>query len=217
MTTKQKSEKGQFYLLRPDSRSSSPLSNVVLANEEALLTPPSRIIRPPEGGIPPLPETPRLVHGTGPGKNRPPNDLDGDFGGYWLVSERLKNVFESVDPEAFEFAACDYVLPDGSQGPQFYLCDVVRKLSALDRENSEFFVDIEHDFRTGKDVEIIDFTRGAKLAFKKDVVGSAHVFRMAEKPLTVICDRIMYDAIRKAGIGVKPSSDGLHWRDAADF
>jgi hypothetical protein len=122
-----------------------------------------------------------------------------------------------VDPDAFAFAACDYVLPDGSKGPQFYLCDVVRVVAALDRENSEFRVIVDHDYKTGKDVELLSFTGGARLAFKKDAVASAHIFRMAEKQSMVICDRVMYDAIRKAGIGVKSSSDGLWWNDAADF
>ena len=214
MTTKAKPENGQFYLLRSDARSSAPKSNLVLQNEDSLLTPPSLIIRPSEGGIPPLAETPRLVHG--PGKNRAPNDLKGGFSGYWLVSERLKSVFESVDPDAFEFAACDYVLPDGTKGPQFYLCDVVRVVAALDRESSEYQTWIDHDFHTGEAIEMISFSGGARLSFRKDAIGSAHVFRMGEKPSTVICDRVMYDAIRKAGIGAKASSDGLWWDDAAD-
>jgi hypothetical protein len=214
MTTENKPKKGEFYTLDSDVRSSAPKSNLVLENEEALLTPPSSIIRPPEGGIPQLAETPRLVHG--PGRNRAPHDLKGGFSGYWLVSERLKHVFESVDPEAFQFAACDYVLPDGSKGPQFYLCDVVRVVFALDKDRSKFQIRTAHDYDTGRDVEIISFAGGAKLAFKHDAVGSAHAFRMGEKPSTVICDRVMYDAIRKAGIGVKASSDGLWWDDAAD-
>ena len=217
MSSQTKPKKGQYYLLRPDARSSSPLSNVILENEEALLTPPSRIIRPPEGGIPPLPETPRLVHGPGPGKNRPPNDLDGVFGGYWLVSERLKRVFESVDPEAFQFVACDYVLPDGSEGPQFYLCDVIRTLAALDKDNSKFQVRTFIDFETGESKDVIGFSGRTYLSFRDEVVGSAHAFRMAEKESAVICDSEMHDAIRAAGIGEKSSSDGLWWSDTADF
>lgn len=215
MTKKAKPGKGLFYTLDPDARSSAPKSNLVLENKDALLTLPSCIIRPREGGIPPLAETPRLVHG--PGRNRMPHDLAGSFSGYWLVSERLKNVFESIDPDAFAFAACDYVLPDGSKGPQFYLCDVVRSVAALERDKSNFRIKIARDHDANKDVEIISFSGGANLSFDQRAVAGAHVFRMAEKPSVIICDRVMYDATRKAGIGVKPSSDGLWWNDAADF
>ncbi|QXG50031.1 DUF1629 domain-containing protein [Pseudomonas viridiflava] len=178
------------------------------------LTPPSRILRPVHGGFPSLPEVPHLVHANK--SKRMPRDLEGGFSGYWLVSQRLKQVFESIDPDGFEFLACDYTLPDGSNGPPHYLCDVVRMIAALDEEKSTYQVRTGHEFETGKPFRIMTFLGGAHLAFKKDLVGSAHVFRMAEKKSSVICDRVMYTAIRKAGIGVKPSSGGLLWRDAAD-
>ncbi|QXG50078.1 DUF1629 domain-containing protein [Pseudomonas viridiflava] len=178
------------------------------------LTPPSRILRPVHGGFPSLPEVPHLVHANK--SKRMPRDLEGGFSGYWLVSERLKQVFESIDPDGFEFLACDYTLPDGSDGPPHYLCDVVRMIAALDEEKSSYQVRTGHEFETGKPFRIMTFLGGAHLAFKKDLVGSAHVFRMAEKRSSVICDRVMYTAIRKAGIGVKPSSGGLLWRDDAD-
>ncbi|WP_233362758.1 DUF1629 domain-containing protein [Xanthomonas hortorum] len=215
MLANQKPEKGQFYVLRPDVRGGGPGHNVEIENIDVLLTPPSRILRPAEGGIPPLRETPRLVHGAG--KNKPPRDLEGGFSGYWLVSERLKEVLESVDPGAFEFAICDYVLPDGSQGPTHYLCDVVRQLAALDKPRSKYKVTLAHDHETGKDVEMLSVTGGAELAFLPEVVGSAHIFRMSERPSIVACDAFLRSETRKAGVGVKPSSDGLLFTDAATY
>ena len=203
----------EFYRLAPDARGGGPGHGIIIANEEALLTPPSAIIRPRHGGIPELPEVPRLVFGSK--RRKLPKDLDGDFSGYWLVSQRLKDVFVAVDPEAFAFAACEFVLPDGSRGPQYYLCDVVRQLAALDKEKSDFRILTARDHSTGKDVDIMNFSGGASLFFRKEVVGDAHVFRMGEKPSTVICDRALRDATRAAGIGAKASSDGLWFIDAA--
>ena len=205
----------EFYVLEPDVRGGGPGHSVMIENEEALLTPPSAIIRPRHGGIPVLPEAPRLVF---EGKRRKlPRDLEGGFSGYWLVSQRVKDVFVAVDPEAFAFAACEFVLPDGSRGPQYYLCDVVRQLAALDKDRSDFQIETARDHSTGKDVGIMSLAGGARLWFRKEVVGDAHAFRMAEKPSIVIFDSVLRDATRAAGIGAKASSDGLWFMDAADF
>lgn len=215
MNASNRPQPDEFYRLTPDVRGGGPGHNVVIANKQALLTPPSAIIRPLQGGIPALPEVPRLEF---EGKRRKlPRDLEGGFSGYWLVSQRLKDVFIAVDPEAFAFAACEFVLPDGNRGPQYFLCDVVRQLSALDKDRSDFRIETARDHGTGKDVEFMNFSGGASLAFRKGVVGDAHMFRMAENPSTVICDRILRDATRAAGIGAKASSDGLWFMDAADF
>lgn len=63
-------KKGEFYTLLPDIRSNWKTSGVVFENEKELLTPPRRILRPVEGGIPPLRQTPRL--GYDPKKERCP-------------------------------------------------------------------------------------------------------------------------------------------------
>lgn len=215
MNASNRPQRGEFYVLQPDIRGGGPGHGIVIENEEALLTPPRMIIRPVNGGIPELPETPRLIHKNS-GK-RLPRDLEGGFSGYWLVSERLKNVFESTDADAFQFSPCSFIAKDGTQSPPYYLCDVVRTIEALDRENSSFKTEIDHDFETGEACELISFLGGASLSFHRDAIGSAHVFRMAENELAIICDRVMYEAIRNAGIGVKASSDGLWFMDAASF
>lgn len=82
----------------------------------------------------PLRETPRLVYRERQGV--PPQDLEGGLSGYWLVSERLRQVMDEIDPDAFVFADTDYRFEDGSKGPTYFLCDVVRTLDALDEEAS---------------------------------------------------------------------------------
>ncbi|MBL2545296.1 DUF1629 domain-containing protein, partial [Klebsiella pneumoniae] len=84
---------------------------VVFENEDALLATPRLILLPEAGGFPPLRETPRLVYRERQGV--PPQDLEGALSGYWLVSERLRQVMEEIDPNAFAFADTDYRLEDG--------------------------------------------------------------------------------------------------------
>ncbi|MEA9656416.1 DUF1629 domain-containing protein [Xanthomonas campestris pv. raphani] len=74
MTVQSGPKKGEFYTLMPDIRSNWKTSGVVFENEKELLTPPRRILRPIEGGIPPLRQSPRLGYDPKKGKmRRPPN------------------------------------------------------------------------------------------------------------------------------------------------
>ena len=117
--------------------------------------------------------------------------------GYWLVSERLKMAFTEIDPVAFEFVECDYVLPDGTEGPTYHLCEVARELDAVDEEASKFRVIVDEGYPGGK---FYDLRGGASLAFKRDVIGDSHVFRSPYSGDLVYCDRMFRDAIRAAGM-----------------
>ena len=103
---------GEFFILEA-GRVSGPANGVVFENLPQLLSPPRLILRPEGGGFPPLKETPLLVYT--PSKGPPPLDLEPGFSGYWLVSERLQQVMNAVDPNAFAFAEVDYRLADGSR------------------------------------------------------------------------------------------------------
>lgn len=85
-----------------------------------------------------------------PSEGVPPEDLEGGFSGYWLVSERLRRVMEMVDPAAFEFAETDYRLANGSKGPNVYLCDVVRTVDALDEDASYLDIKVSDEYEAGK-------------------------------------------------------------------
>lgn len=202
----------EFYTLMPDIRSNWGPYGVIFSNERELLTPPRRILRPPEGGFPPLRQIPQLEYD--PRKGKMPRDLEGIFSGYWLVSERLKKVFEEIDPLAFEFAECTFHLPDGSMGPTHFLCDVVRVLDAVDEDASRLNVEISDEFVNGK---FYNLCGGARLAFHQSVVGSAHIFRVPYSGRLVVCDKAFRDAVRQAGIGSKSHSDGLWFEDAANL
>ncbi len=133
-----------------------------------------------------------------------PRDFENLFG-IWIVSEALKRVFESVDPEGFTFVACDFTLADGTTGPQYYFCGVLRTLDALDEDASRLKIKVG-DYLNGK---FYKFSGGANLVFRKEVVGSAHVFRTPFSE-TVFCDRVLHDALKAADL------KGIALRDAAD-
>lgn len=211
MTPPDRPQKGEFFLLEPDLRIPVPGHGVVFENEKQLLTAPSPSLRPWEGGFPVLKEMPRLVHD--PKKGNMPLDLEASFGGYWLVSERLKRVFEDVDPQAFEFAEVDFRLASGARGPGYFLCDVVRVLDAVDEDRSTLRIERGADYVDGK---AYNFSGGAHLVMRRDVVGAAHAFQL-KFSLSVFCDRVMLDAIRGAGIAPPERSDGLWFIDAADW
>ncbi len=203
-------KKGEFFLLRPDARRGGKGHGVVFENREVLLTAPRVILKPESGGFPSLPETPRLVYQ--PSEGVLPQDLEGGFSGYWLVSKRLRHVMESVDSEAFAFAHADYRLADGSKGPSVYLCDVIRTVDALDEDASLLHIEISDDFEGGK---YYDLTGEIRLAFRRDVLGEAHVFRLPFHG-GVFCDRVFKDAVEAVGIGTCGQSDGLWFYDVVN-
>ncbi|QDI04243.1 DUF1629 domain-containing protein [Xanthomonas cerealis pv. cerealis] len=209
-TTTNQPKKGEFFHLQPDVRRGGKGHGVVFENREALLTPPRLILRPKDGGFPALREVPRLVYR--PSEGVPPEDLEGGFSGYWLVSERLRRVMKAVDPGAFAFVETDYRLADGSKGPNVYLCDVIRTLDALDEDASMLNIEVSDDFEEGK---YYDLTGEIRLAFKRDVLGDAHVFRLAFHG-GVFCDRFFKDAVEAACIGTDGQSDGLWFYDVVN-
>ncbi|MGO1068424.1 DUF1629 domain-containing protein [Lysobacter sp. CA199] len=191
-------EAGKFYVLDADYRGAGPFHGVVFANLDRLLTG-RAILLPAERGFPELREKPLLVHD--PEKGGMPRDLESGLSGYWLVSERLKNLFEKIDPDGFAFAACDFRLADGTEGPTHYLCDVVRSLDALDEDRSRVKILVDDDFVNGK---AYDLGGGARLVFREDMVAGAHVFHSPFADYE-FCDELLRDLLiagRFTGVGL---------------
>jgi uncharacterized protein DUF1629 len=124
--------------------------------------------------------------------------IDRDFEeycGYWLITDRMKTILERVDPEGFSFLKCKIQLPDGTDGPVHWLCDVVRVLAAVDEEKSRVEIGTADD---GSKVYTIFL--GRPLIFKDDAVGPHHVFRVKYFDPMVICDEAMKLACKAAGL-----------------
>jgi hypothetical protein len=117
------------------------------------------------------------------------------FSFYWFISDRMKNVLERVDPEAFVFLKCKVQLKDGADGPVRWLCDIVRVLDALDEGKSEVRIN-----RSDDGTKYYQFGGRCALHFNDDAIGPHHVFRMKFRESEVICDDDFKLACREAGL-----------------
>jgi Immunity protein family (Imm11) len=192
------------------SRTALKKRKFFIVHERILVRPTYNLVGGPSlisAGFAPLPEergfcdTSRIPTFVFKGKTE--RDFE-EYGGYWLISDRMKRFLERFDPEAFAFLKCKVQLPNGARAPFRWLCDVVRVLDALDEKKSE--VEIR---TTDSGNKMYSFSVGAKLIFKEDVVGSHHVFRMMHFSPTIICDGGMKTECKAAGLS------GLSFIEAA--
>jgi Protein of unknown function (DUF1629) len=160
-------------------------------------------MEPPNGDPDQYPERPHLVHV--PKLGALPRDFE-ELAGKWIVSAALKHAFESVDPDGFVFVACDFTLSDGTPGPAYYFCNVLRTLDALDEGASRLKIKVG-DYVNGK---FYSLSGGGNLIFRKEVVGSAHIFRTPFTD-TVFCDHALRDAVKATDV------KGVAFHDAADY
>ncbi|MGH8037709.1 MAG: imm11 family protein [Stenotrophomonas sp.] len=187
--------RGEFFVITSSFWGNGQFPGLEIANEEALVSPGMQGVAPPTGEPDQYPERPHLVHV--PEKGGMPRDFE-ELAGIWIVSQALKDVFASVDQDAFAFVACDFTLADGSPGPQYYFCDVIRTVDALDVPASRVKVKVDHNFITGQDEPFYSILGGASLVFNKERVRGAHIFRQPNSGLDPICDRVMFDALAQA-------------------
>lgn len=121
---------------------------------------------------------------------------------WWLISDRTKAVFERIDPAAFVFVPCDVRVTKGSyHGPDYWICDVVRVLDAVDESKSLVRTGVHDDVRNiyhGQ--KYYDLRPEYKLVFRETTIGNAHIFRMAYNESAVICDQEFKDACKSAGL-----------------
>ena len=206
LTEAERRAKGRIFLIEPSFWPAGGFPKIDFANRDRLRRPGSYTIEPPNGDPDQYPERPHLVHEPKGGKT---NGLPRDFemlASKWIVSEALKQVFQAVDPDAFAFAACDFTLWDGSNGPQLHLCNVLRELDALDEAASRVKI------KTGEYVNGKYYNRsgGAALMFRTEAIGGAHIFA-SPYSMDVFCDRVIRDAVVRAGL------KGVRLQDATDL
>ncbi|WFU83769.1 DUF1629 domain-containing protein [Bradyrhizobium sp. CIAT3101] len=204
-----KTIKRRFYDMCPNYRLGGR-PGFVMENANVLAPDTGVLESPPGQGFPNYPEPPRFLFDKKIGVA--PLDME-LFHYYWLVSDRMKVLFEAVDPTGFAFVACDIRVPQGHYtGPPYWLCNVVRVLDAVDETRSRLKVGIVDD-PMYRDFGLKYYSTlvpgGAKLVFRENVVASAHVFRMAHMDATIICDQVLKDACKTAGV------KGILFRDAS--
>jgi hypothetical protein len=180
----------KFYRMGPDLRVGGA-PGCRLENKMVLTGGRPVLVAPAGRGFPNFPEAPRLLIDKKLG--RPVRDIE-LYNAYWLVSDRMKTLLELSDPAAVAFVRCDVHLADGAAGPAYWLCDVVRVLDAVDEARSRLVIDYEEK------IKLYRLSRGADLVFNEDVVGAAHLFRMAHMEPVVICDQLLKEACRAASL-----------------
>jgi len=185
--------KKQQKFWKIDWNSSTGREGLEFLNEklilEALGRPVLHVLGGEERGFKNFPEAPKLLFDKKLG--RPPLDL-GPFGDYWLISDRTKVLFESLQANAFSFLKCDIVLRDGSTGPQYWLCDVSTILDAVDEEKS--IVDIimpgDRDLNRVATYKRYKLIMNYELMLKDDVVAGHQIFRLTYSPHYIVCTDI---------------------------
>lgn len=123
----------KFFSISPDFvRGAAP--GFELENEDKLRNGRTALEHVPwRPGFPEFPETPRFLFDKRLG--RPVRDLE-QYGHYWLVSDRAKQVLEIIDPEGVVFLKCDVHSRDGEPGPTYWFCGVLRLLDIVDDDAS---------------------------------------------------------------------------------
>ena len=176
-----------------------------LLNDKALFADGPKLVAPPPGqrGFRQYPEPP--LFRADPKLGRIDWDFE-EYVGYWLISDRMKAFLENYDPDAFVFLKCKTQLPDGSEGPSRWLCDVVRVLDSLDEEKSEIRIKTADNGS-----KVYGFSGRVCFVFKEDVVGSAHVFRMKYAADVVICDDDLKRAYKASGL------KGMRFRETDEY
>lgn len=162
---------------------------------EGLLLQGQLLLSPPieRRGFPDYPEPPRFMFDQKIGHF--PRDLELCHS-YWLISDRMKTVLETVDPEGFAFLRCEVRLADDEPGPVSWLCDALRILDAVDEASSRVRIKYLPQYNS----KVYELAGGANLVFKEDVVGAAHVFRLAHRKSAVFCDQQVKDACKAADL-----------------
>lgn len=109
--------------------------------------------------------------------------------GIWLVSDRVRVVFEKLDPEAFVFQKVEIDCGESSwPGPDFWLVDILRTLDCIDEERSV----IRYQDTPG----IKAYAALIDVRMRPEVVGTAHAFRLAYATTKLIVDDVIVAALK---------------------
>lgn len=113
--------------------------------------------------------------------------------GIWLVSDRLKHLFERIDPNSFVFehAEVDYGNFE-KPGSDYWFCDIPLLLDCVDEGRSQ----IEYQ----KNTPFKNYLHLATVEMLPKAVGKAHAFRLKYAPLKQIVDDVLASALENENI-----------------
>jgi len=168
--------------------------------------PPAGPLQTPKGNLGgdlgtgfPIMETPLLVFERPLGK-LPFPDLLHFPRGLFAVSDRTKRIFEDIDPSAFVFQETVVNSHDSSSAPQYWLCDIVRFVDAVDEARSRVMVETGVNLQNGEEYRRVLHGQMGKDVFRREMIGDYHLFRAQYFPAMVLLDETMAVAIRSASL-----------------
>lgn len=161
---------------------------VCRASGKILLSPPSLSHR----GFDYVPVQPRFH--VSPRLGRRPRDVEGCPAGYWVISDRAKQVLEGVAPADFAFLPIDTTVDAGAEPVSLWLCDVLPILDAIDEEHSTVEAGVADN-----GAKVHKFV-GGHLVFHEGVVAGHQVFRLATSPYTVVCTEEFRARVKAHGL-----------------
>ncbi len=112
-------------------------------------------------------------------------------GGWILISERVKQILEELGVEGVQFLPIRVVRKEtGEEVPGYYVLHVWRHISALDEEHTVFL-----EPRSERYPEPII----GKVALRKEAIGNADAFRLAEYDVQVYVSRRVKERLEEIG------------------
>jgi len=115
-------------------------------------------------------------------RGRKPYDVEFHYG-YWLVSDRAKQLFDKICEADFAYLTVDTEVDPASEPATYWLCDIVSLVDALDESRSVVEREILRDGSIYHPP-----TNQRSLAVDENRVGVHSVFRMKTSFTTLICN-----------------------------
>ncbi len=125
---------------------------------------------------------------------RTPYDIE-FYSGYLFVSERAKQVFDGLNQTDFTYLSVDTEFDTGFDPVNYWLCDVVSVLDAINEERSTVASEVRKD-----GLKFHKLMGSYSLAIDETIVGEHCAFRLKTAPPTVICNERFKAAVKKAGL-----------------
>jgi Protein of unknown function (DUF1629) len=178
-----------FYLMTNWARSTAlGMKFINLKEVGRLPIPPS----PWERGFRPYAVRPRFKISKRLGR-RPPDVTN--HGDYWFISGAAKRFLDAFCSDDFVHQEIDVEVDAGYEPADWWLCDVVHVLDAVDEKRSERLHTTVND--VGQKLHSILY---ASTVFDERIVDDHNVFRPKTSPSTIVCTARFKDAFVSAGL-----------------
>jgi hypothetical protein len=147
---------------------------------------------PWQRGFPSYPVRPRFK--VSKRRGRLPPDVT-NHGDYWFVSVAAKRFLDTFCPDDFTYQELDINVDAGGEPAQWWLCDVIHVLDAVDEQQSERL----HTSFNDVGQKLHNMLHGSTV-FDRRIIGSHNVFRPKTNPSTIVCTTNFKNAFVEAGL-----------------